>query len=135
MQRHRVLLVLLAVFLLSSLTFANDSPPLKPTTPLLQAIEGAAQLQVPSLDNPGIPKPVWKTCSAQTFCPVTGCFLFCSGQTSCTVQATSVTCDGSATNCPSCPTPPPNCFDPCEWCECRALGFTAFQCRGSCTEN
>ena len=132
MKHRRALLVLFAVLLLSSLTFANDSPPLEPTTPLLGIIEGTAQVRVFSLENLSMPKPMSGTCSAQTFCPVSGCLILCNGQNSCTVQATSVTCDDNVTNCPSCPTPPPNCFDPCEWCECRALGFTAFQCRGSC---
>jgi hypothetical protein len=131
MNFRPTLLVLFAIFLLSSLAFAND-PPLQPTSPLLQALESATQMQVPL----SIPQPIWNaTCSAQQWCPVTLCLVLCNGQNSCTVQTNSVTCDGNVTNCPSCPTPPPNCFDPCEWCQCRANGFTAFQCRESCWES
>ena len=128
MKCHSTLLVLLAIFLLSSLAFANDSPPLQPSTPLLRALESASQVQVPL----SMPQPMWKTCNANQFCPVSGCPIACNGQNTCTVETTSVTCDGNVTNCPSCPTPPPGCVSECDWCYCRAAGFTQFQCRGYC---
>ena len=127
-MKCRILLALFAISLLPSLAFANDSPPPQSTTPLLQAIEAAAQVQVPALENPRMPEPMWKTCTANQTCP-SGCFISCNGQSSCTVQATSVTCDDIVTSCPfpGC-TPLTNCIDPCGYCECRAMGFTVVQC-------
>lgn len=72
------------------------------------------------------------SCTAQQNCPGSGCFISCAGTSSCTVGATSVTCDGNTTNCPSCPTPPSNCLDPCCWCECKAAGGTNTGCLRSC---
>jgi|CXWL01.1.fsa_nt_gi hypothetical protein len=72
------------------------------------------------------------SCTAQQNCPGSGCFISCAGVSSCTVGATSVTCDGATTNCPSCPTPPSGCLDPCCWCECKAGGGTNWQCTRSC---
>jgi len=97
-----------------------------------------ATADVPNLlELPGsAPEPVKLThCNAQQSCP-DGCFISCTGHTSCTVTATSVTCDGVTTNCPypGC-TPPVDCLDPCGYCDCRAAGGGAFQCsKGYCLE-
>ena len=112
-------------------SFADEAVP---TTPLLVAIEQAASADsVPGLS--GTPAPVWKqsACSASLFCP-NGCGqVSCSGSSACTIGSSSVTCDGVTTNCPvpSC-SAPIGCDNPCAWCNCRASGKTAFQCRFSC---
>lgn len=81
----------------------------------------------------GAPAPVPLThCNAQQTCPGSGCFVSCTGHSSCTVQSNSVTCDGNVVSCPSCGTPPGGCLDPCCWCECKAAGGGSFMCRQEC---
>jgi hypothetical protein len=43
-----------------------------------------------------------------------------------------VECDNIFYFCNACANVPTNCEDPQDWCECRAAGHTAFQCRGWC---
>ncbi len=109
-----------------------------PTASVFSSPAVACQTKTAALfDLPGAaPEPIELThCNAQQSCS-DGCFISCTGHTSCTVNATSVTCDGVTTNCPfpTC-TPPVGCLDPCGFCECRASGGTTIQCnRGFCLD-
>ncbi len=107
---------------------------LSPAPPACQvATAGLSDL----LELPGAaPAPLeLNHCNAQQTCS-SGCFISCTGHSSCTVTSTSVTCDGVTTNCPfpGC-TPSPSCLDPCGYCECRASGGGAVQCgRAYCVD-
>ncbi len=122
------IVVLVALLLAPALAMAESSSVgTEASTPLLQALEGATCGQ--SVVEQGIPKPMWKTCTADLDCPDGCTTLHCVGNTTCVVGSTSVTCDGVATNCPypAC-SPPQFCPNKCDYCECVALGIPIFNC-------
>ena len=125
--------VVAGLLLTPALAALEKAPALAPTTPLLQAIEQAARCAEQATGDLGLPEPtLLNHCNAQQTCPLSGCFIACTGHVSCTVQTSSVTCDNVVTGCPSCPTPPTSCLDPCCWCECKAAGQVGcFRC---CTD-
>lgn len=120
MKSRGYVLGFLVLLLSPGIALAQSSASLEPTTPLLQAIEEAAQ--VAALGGLGIPAPSWRACVASQTCP-NGCQISCTGptDTDCSSTATTVTCNGVTTSCPypGCTPPSPDCVDPCGYCKCR----------------
>ena len=134
-MKKRTGLLLLAILALCLPVAANSERGVPPEIfpPTLAAAQ-CASLQVIGISTAlGVPDPLpMNHCSAQQTCP-SGCYISCTGHTSCTVQATSVTCDSVVTPCPypGC-TPPSGCLNPCDFCECKA-NF-GMGCLRNCTE-
>lgn len=126
------LIVVAALLLFPTFAWADEAAP--PTTPLLQAIQqaaGAVEAQVTPAPEPLplFPEKGRDTCSVSTPC-FSHCTLSCTGTTSCVGTANSVTCDNAPTEfCPPQCSWPNGCIDVCAFCECRAAGGSATQCR------